>query len=526
MKHRSLLMFVVLFVWAGLLAACAPGLPGSSSAPAKPVVVLLSAEPVSYDNMFTQSDAHMGLTIHEGLFRLDNDGNIVPAIAESIKNIDPLTWEVKIRKGLVFQNDEPINADAVVFTFKRAQDLFAAKKGDLTFAMGALLYDQVTKIDDYTVQFKMKVPDPIITSHLVNPEFSILPPKYYSDNSPEAVTFKPVGAGGYKVVSYKAGEGTVLKAFDKYRLGKPPVEDIIVKAVPDVATRLAELKAGTADLMMGVPSDVKASLEATPGVRVIVAPSFRRGFVAIKQGRHPALADVRVRQAMNYAVNCDEIAKTLLGGMAKCTIDLINSPYQDPNLKPYAYNPAKAKQLLDDAGWKVGADGIRVKDGTRLSLQMDTPGGSFLADKEMAQVMAAAWKAVGIEISDLRVIDSATNSKMREKQGAGYRDLMMSSSGPDYTCQGDALLVQKDSGSNRMSWSDDKFEQMFKAFTQEFDQSKWQKMCYELQAYVAEQAPVVWLFTEPALYGISQRLDFSARGDGRMYLNMVLKGVK
>ena len=115
---------------------------------------------------------------------------------------------------------------------------------------------------------------------------------------------------------------------------------------------------------------------------------------------------------------------------------------------------------------------------------------------------------------------------MREKQGAGYRDLMMSSSGPDYTCQGDLLLVQKDSGSNRMSWVDNKFEQMFQAFVQEFDQSKWQKMCWDLEAYAGEQAPVVWLFTEPALYGVSNRIDFVARGDGRMYLNMVLKGLK
>jgi peptide/nickel transport system substrate-binding protein len=115
---------------------------------------------------------------------------------------------------------------------------------------------------------------------------------------------------------------------------------------------------------------------------------------------------------------------------------------------------------------------------------------------------------------------------MRAKQGAGYRDLMNSSSGPDYTCQGDLLLVQKDSGSNRMSWSDEKFESMFRAFAQEFDTSKWQKMCYEAEAYVAQQAPVIWLFTEPNLYGVSERLDFTPRPDGRVYLNLVLKGAK
>jgi peptide/nickel transport system substrate-binding protein len=338
------------------------------------------------------------------------------------------------------------------------------------------------------------------------------------------VAFHPVGAGGYKFVSYTPGEGIVLKAFENYRSGKPPVDDVIVKAVPEVATRIAELKAGSADLMSGVPADLKPSLEAA-GVKVIVAQSYRRLFVAIKQGRHPALADVKVRQAMNYAVNCEEIAEALMGGMAKCSIDLVNAPYQDKTLKPYPFDPEKARALLDEAGWKVGADGVREKDGVRLSLNFDTTNGSYLADKDVAQVMADYWKDVGIEIADLNVIDASVSSKMRAKQGAGYRDLMNSSSGPDYTCQGDLLLVQAQSGSNRMSWNDPKFEEMFKAFNEEFDQSKWTKMCNDAQAYVAEQAPVIWMFVEPALYGVSQRLDYEARPDGRMYLNMVLKGV-
>src|SRR5258708_21719318 len=189
--------------------------------------------------------------------------------------------------------------------------------------------------------------------------------------------------------------------------------------------------------MVGVPADLKQSLESTPGVKVIVAPSYRRLFINIKQGRHPALADVRVRQAMNHAVNCEEIAASLMGGMAKCNIDLINSPYNNPALKPYAYDPAKAKKLLDDAGWVPGKDGVRAKDGVRLSLDFDTTNGSYLMDKEIAQVMADAWKTIGIEIKDFRVIDNAISVQMRAKQGAGFRDLMNSSSGPDYTCQGD-----------------------------------------------------------------------------------------
>jgi peptide/nickel transport system substrate-binding protein len=510
----------------GLVVAGSRAPVTSTASAQEPVVVLLNAEPVSLDPMFTQSDAHLILTIHEGLFRLDNNGEIVPAIAESITNVDSLTWEVKLKEGLEFQNGEPIDADAVVFTFDRAKRLFEAGEGDLTFAMGALKYDNFEKIDDYTVRINMREPDPIITSHLINPEFSILPPKYYSDHSHEEVTFAPVGAGGYEVVSYKAGEGLVLKASDQYRLGKPPVEDIIVKAVPEVATRVSELSAGTADLISGVPADLKESLDNTSGVSVVVASTFRRIFIAIKQGRHPALADVRVRQAMNHAINCAEIAEALLGGMVECDIDLVNEPYNDPNLPPFTYDPERARQLLDEAGWVPGPDGVRAKDGERLSLEMDTTNGSYLMDKEIAQVAAESWAAVGIEIEDLRVIDQAISSQLRANQGAGYRDLMNSSSGPDYTCQGDLLLVHKDSGSNRMSWVDEEFEKKFAAFRQEFDAAKWQDMCYELQAYVAEQAPVIWFFTEPALYGVSDRIEFEPRNDGRLYLNLVLTGVK
>src|SRR5436190_6712753 len=155
----------------------------------KPVVFLDNVEPVGLDPQFSSASPGIMLSIHETLFRLDNDGKVVPAVAESIRLIDPLTWEVKIRPGLVFHNGEPINADAVVFTFARAKRLFAAGQGDLNFALGALKYDRAEKVNDLTVRLVMQVPDPIITSHMVNPELSILPPKYYSENSPEKVVF-------------------------------------------------------------------------------------------------------------------------------------------------------------------------------------------------------------------------------------------------------------------------------------------------------------------------------------------------
>ena len=357
-----------------------------------PVVVLQNAEPVSLDPMFTQSDANVILSIHEGLFRLDNDGKVVPAVAEFIANVDPLNRDVKIRRSLTFHNGEPINADAVVFTFDRAKKLFAAGKGDLTFALGALKYDRVEgRRLHRALRHEGARPHHHVASRQsggVDPAAEVL----HRQSSREG-RVRARRSGGIQVRLVQGGEGLVLKAFDKYRLGKPPVDDVVVKAVPEVATRISELKAGSADLIMGVPADLKQSLEKTSGVKVVVAPSYRRLFIAIKQGRHPALADARVRQAMNYAINCEEIAASLIGGMANCRIDLVNAPYNNPGLKPFAYDPAKAKQLLDEAGWVVsGKDGVRAKNGVRLALEMDTTNGSYLMDKEIAQVAADSWK--------------------------------------------------------------------------------------------------------------------------------------
>jgi len=118
----------------------------SAMADQKPIVVLMPAEPVGLDPMFSTSSADITLSINETLFKLDNDGRIIPAAAESIKMVDPLTWEIRLRPGLVFQNDEPVNADAVVFTFDRATTLFAAGQEragsdrDLTSGQSGILH--------------------------------------------------------------------------------------------------------------------------------------------------------------------------------------------------------------------------------------------------------------------------------------------------------------------------------------------------------------------------------------------------
>jgi peptide/nickel transport system substrate-binding protein len=358
-------------------------------------------------------------------------------------------------------------------------------------------------------------PDPITPVHLAYRETYILHPQYYADNGPDVTGLKPLGAGPYEFVEYVPGEYYKFKAYEGYRDGVADIKEVVVRVVPELATRINELKAGSADVISNLTPDLFPEIEGTPGLHVSNVPGMTRIMVQIKQGRHPALADPLVRQAMNYAVDRYGIINSLFGDYAEASCDIINPPRQNPDQWCYPYDPEKAAELLDEAGWVMGADGVREKDGVKLSLEMDSPNGSYPYDKEMAQIIVEQLEAVGIEISDFQVVDKAVLSEMRKNQGAGYRDLMFMGSGADYECADDLLLVQADSGSNRGSWKNDEFEAMFADLKTIYDPQERLQKCWEMEQLAIDDAAQIFLYIKPNSWGVSDRVNWNARPDQR-----------
>jgi peptide/nickel transport system substrate-binding protein len=387
-------------------AAAPTNAPAATAAPApkpadqKPVVILQSADVVNLDPQGTQNLADVIIKQHifETLMRWNDKIELVPYLAESYKNIDDLTWEFKIRPGHKFTNGQPLNADAVVFSFMRGKKLFDTKQAGVSYAFNLLDLKEAVKVDDLTVRLITNQPNPTLQYATAEPQTAVFPSNYYKLDAMEDATMnKPIGSGPYKFVDFVPnGHVTLILNPDYPGPEKPTIQTLIFRPVPEPATRMAELKSGNADVIVDVPPDLADDLTKAPNVRLATVPGMRRIFVSLRVDKNAALADKRVRQAMNYAFDCESVMKNILGGRGTCSAHIINAPFGSPNVTKYAYDPKKAAALLDDAGWKMGTDGIREKDGKKLVLNFDSPNGRYIYDKEISQVLGKNLKDVGI----------------------------------------------------------------------------------------------------------------------------------
>ncbi|MDI6894979.1 MAG: ABC transporter substrate-binding protein [Bacillota bacterium] len=298
--------------------------------------------------------------IFDGLVTRTWDGKVVPEIAESWANPAANIYEFKIRKGIKFHNGETLDADDVVFTFERIlqEGAVGGQSSPRKGLLGPL--EKVEKVDPYTVRFTLKNPFPVFLQALVH--FQIVPKDYIKKVGDQKFAEKPVGCGPFKFKEGRLDDQIVLERFDGYYGGSPdlppvgpaPAKRVIFRMMPDPATRIAALKAGEVHVIQMVPPDMAADLEKDPKVQVKKVQGTRVYAVEMNYAK-PPFDDVRVREAMNYAVNWDEILKTVYGGGATrlATCFLPSGFGFNPDLKPYPYDPGKAKELLKEAGYTV-----------------------------------------------------------------------------------------------------------------------------------------------------------------------------
>ncbi|MGQ9584432.1 MAG: ABC transporter substrate-binding protein [Anaerolineae bacterium] len=487
--------------------------------PQKPVVVLQGAEVISMDPMYTQSlpDDSIQKHVFQTLTRFNEKVELEPYVAESWKNVDPLTWEFKIKPGYKFHNGEPVNAEAFAFTLNRGNQLLAAGEGDVTYQYTMMNMDRAEAVDEYTLRVITKSPNPIIPVHMAHTQTAVLPPKYLSEHTQEEFEAAPIGSGPYKVVEVTPGERVVLEAWDEYPDGPPSIKTIIWRAAPEAATRINELKAGQADIIVNVPPDLALDVDKAPGVHMALVTGMRRIFFGLGAERHPALKDTRVRQAMNYAFDCETMMKSLLSGAGTCSGHIINAPNGSPNVTAYPYDPDKAAQLLDEAGWVMGPDGIRVKDGQKLSLEMDCPNGRYIKDKEMCLILASDLKKVGIEVK-VNVLDWSVFIGKAKNRGEGFADMHLIGSGPGFECRADLGYVEGESGSNRSRYNNPELNAILKELDNVYDPQERLKLCWKAEEIAFEDAAVIQVYMQTDFYGVSDRLLWEPRPDERILL--------
>ncbi|MGQ0570566.1 MAG: ABC transporter substrate-binding protein, partial [Armatimonadota bacterium] len=470
--------------------------------------------------MFSQSLPDQNAIVHvfETMTRFGDDLSLQPGLAESWRLRDARTWEFKLVSGRRFQNGEPLNAQAMRFSLLRGKEFYEKRLADVQYAYNLLDLDTVEALDDVTLRVRTKQPSPILPLHMAHSQTAAMPPRYVSQTPQNDLQRKVVGSGPYRLVEFVPNERVVLEAWNEHP-SRPRIRRLVWRPVPEDATRIAELTAGNADIIVNVPPDLIPQIERNRSARVETVAGLRRIIVGFRQDRHMALRDKRVRQAFNHAFDCGTMMRNLLANKGECTGTVANVPDQNPAVRPYAYNAQRAAQLLDEAGWRMNPrTNVREQGGRPLELGFDCPRGRYIKDSEICQVIAADLAKIGVK-TDLQVFDWSVFVNKSARRGAGFRDIYLIGSGPGFSCQADLALVQKDSGSNRSLIDMPRFEALWDELSITFDVKKQKDICYRMQEVIHDEAPVVFIWFQTDVYGVSQRLEWKARADERIRLH-------
>ena len=501
MKIGRLLILALL-----LPLALALGGGSATAQPAGTLVVGLVAEPVNLDpaQVTDFNSNRVGRRIVEPLVTFaEETTQIVPGLAESWTiSPDGLQYTFKLRKGVKFHDGTPFNAAAAKFSIERqiSPEHPANKLGKYPFAN--YFFGNVKAIeamDENTVRFVLKEPR---ASFLV-----VMAAAAASMVSPTAATkagvdfaLAPVGTGPFRYGSWARGQSVVLEKFPEYWKGAVKFDRVVYRPIVEDQARLTELLTGTLDLIVGVPPDFVAQLEGSPKANLLKQVGAHVWYLGINNTKKP-LDDKRVRQALNYAVNKDAIVKDVLKGTGAVSRGpvLPGTWGADPNLPAYAYDPAKAKKLLAEAGYP---------NGFSTTMWVPESGSGMQSPVAMAVVMQSNLRAVGVNVTLQTMEWGAYIAKLRTKEQELFAlSWAAGSEDPDMVMYPLFHSSQwTPNGPNRAMYKNEKFDALLAEARQVTDQAKRAALYREAQRILVEDAPWVFVDHEIQIAATSKRV--------------------
>lgn len=333
--------------------------------------------------------------IHDPLLDTDVNYELQPILADKYQvSSDGLTYTFNLHKGVKFHDGQEFTATDVKYTYEWYADPANAAVNGANFAG----LDTIDMPDEYTVVVKRKTVD---ASFLIRGGTTmIMPQHYHSQVGKKGYAAKPIATGPFKLKEWIAAQKTTLEAFDDYFRGRPNIDVYIETNVPEESVRTIALQTGESDnSVWPLTAEQNLQLSQDPRFNILRAQNIAVNHFPLNNDK-PALAEKEVRQAMLYALNRDSMVKDLEKGLAvKATANLAPALkfWYEPNVQDYPYDANKAKAILDQAGWKPGADGVRAKNGTRLSFTCTIISGDE-RNRSKAVVAQANLQAVGIDM--------------------------------------------------------------------------------------------------------------------------------
>ena len=526
---KSLSKIFVAFFLLILVAGCAPAAtpaPAQVSAPVSggTLVRAMTTEPAIID---PQGAPNSGLSLvipylYDTLVVRDTENKVVPLLAESWQTSDDgKTITMKLKSGVTFQDGTPLNAEAVQFTFQR----FKERGTKSPIYAGIQQIAGIEAVDALTVRFTFKEPAANFWSTITMPYAGILSPESAKKVAETGKGYL-IGTGLFSIGEWKAGQSITLKRNPAYNWGAPITQNraapyldsMVFRVIPDATTQLAALEAGEVDAIFINQPDHRAKLEKNPSIRLDDAVLNSLIYLGFNCKKAP-FDDARVRRALSYAVNKDEIVHVALGGIGVVASQALppTLPGYDASLKSseLGYDPKKAQATLKDAGFAQGADGTWSRNGQTLKGVLLTS--NRAPNDSISALLQSQLKAIGVQM-EIQQLDSKA---VMDATGEGKFELLLwryDWNDPDAL---NIYLGTKQIGStNRVAYSNPDVDKLLAQGAREMDEAKRVKLYVEAQKLILQDAPWQPLYVPTDVLAISKRIDGVKIGYmGRMLVN-------
>ncbi len=462
----------------------------------KQLVVSQAADATTLDaHMQTNVESqNLVYNIYDVLVDFTEKFEPVPNLATAWKLVDPVTWRFTLRKGVTFHNGEVFNARAVKFSFDRLVD--PNQKAPMGTRLTAL--KEVKVIDDFTVDIVTKEPyAPLL--YILSLYMNIVPPDTVKQMGDTKFGLSGIGTGPYRLVKWVKDQELVLEANPKYWKGAPRIQRVVFRPIPEESARVAALQTGESDIITAVPPDRWKDIQQDKNTRL----SARSGTMVYMglDTLHPPFNDVRVRRALNHAIDVDTIISKILLG----TADRMNGPFfkttlgYDKSVPFFRYDPALAKRLLAEAGYPNGFE-------TVLSSLPAQEGASKML--EVAETVAYQLGQVGVKVR-IDTLDPATAfARYRAQEFKMYFYTWSENPEPDRY-----LYTLFHSQARGYYYRNAEADKLLDQGRSTFNLAERRKVYESLHHLLVQDVPWVYLYSQKSGYGIRRDVKWEAPWD-------------
>ncbi|MEM1428113.1 MAG: ABC transporter substrate-binding protein [Pseudomonadota bacterium] len=501
-----------------LIAAGAASLLLSAAAHAQETITVgLSADVTTFDPaaISSRDNSNIARHIFGTLFSMGGDGSANPDLANKLEiSEDGLRYVYTLNEGLTCHDGEALTAEDAAYTFNRAADPENAFTGNTPgFVFSSIGFQSAEALDDLRVQINIERKNPIAFGLIA--EVLIHCMDSYEAMSLDEASQNPIGSGPYRMAEWSRGSEIVLEAIDDSLV----FDRIVWRIIPEASTRSAELMAGNVDIITNVAPDQMDVINNSGTAEVNPIQGTRRMYVGFNLSDEmaampggDAIQDPDVRRALQYAVDVPSICTQLLNFECERMTGIVNPPNANQSIEPYPFDPAKAEELLDAAGWPRG------DDGNRFSIRFQAGQGRYLNDVNVVQAIAQMISDVGVNV-ELEIMEWSSVYIPIIRQRAAGPLYFIGSGGALWSPLYDMTdLARVDSGTNYTHWDDPRWFDRWEDIANATSEEETRQIVDEMLQVFYDDGPWLHLYFQPDFYGVSNRIDWTPRPDEKVYL--------